>query len=127
MTKPIMPALTDDKVLRHVKVGKYKLLLWDTGRHRQPNHSALGYAFYELPEVPLFIGEDFGCPSNTPIDSDECLRSLLGFLTLRPGDTDPEYFEEYSPDQLDFCATEAEELAYLYADDEAPEPFEDIE
>lgn len=34
------------------------------------------------------------CAPGTPIDSDECLRNILGFLTLRPGNTDPDYFDE---------------------------------
>jgi hypothetical protein len=46
------------------------------------------------------------------IDSDQCVRAILGFLTLRPGDTDAEYFENYNQEQLDFCAQHAEALSY---------------
>jgi hypothetical protein len=59
----------------------------------------------------LFSGADYGCSPMHAIDSDETLRSLLGFLTLRPGDTDAEYFKDYTQDQLDFCSGDAESLS----------------
>jgi hypothetical protein len=45
------------------------------------------------------------------IDSDKAVGSLMGFLTLRPGDTDSEYFESYTPEQMHFAETHAEALA----------------
>lgn len=45
------------------------------------------------------------------IDSDRALAALLGFLTLRPGDTDDEYFEHYTAVQREYCAQHAETLA----------------
>jgi hypothetical protein len=59
----------------------------------------------------LFEGEDFACSPCHAIDSDECIASLMGFLTLRPGDTDAEYFESYTPQQIDYCEQHAEALA----------------
>lgn len=38
------------------------------------------------------------------------MGALLGFLALRPGDTDAEYFERYTPEQLDFAAEHGDEL-----------------
>jgi hypothetical protein len=43
-------------------------------------------------------------------DSDATIASLMTFLTLRPGDTDAEYFESYTPAQLDYCSHHAEAL-----------------
>lgn len=61
--------------------------------------------------VTIFQGEDFsGSPMNAD-DADETVAALLGFLTLRPGDTDADYFENYTPAQLDFCAQHAEALS----------------
>lgn len=45
--------------------------------------------------VVLFTGEDFCSSPMDADDSDASVASLLGFLTLRPGDTDRDYFEEY--------------------------------
>ncbi len=35
----------------------------------------------------------------------------MGFLTLRPGDTDPDYFEDYTPEQHAYCDAHAEALS----------------
>jgi len=59
----------------------------------------------------LFEGSDFGPSPMHAVDSDETVAALLGFLTLRPGDTDAEYFENYTDDQRTFCDQHAETLA----------------
>ena len=56
----------------------------------------------------LFHGDDFSSPHFW--SEEQVLYSLLGFLTLKPGDTDAEYFATYTPDQLEWandCACEA--------------------
>jgi hypothetical protein len=50
------------------------------------------------------------------VDTDATVTGVLAFLSLRPGDTDPEYFEGYTPEQLAFARTEGENLA-LYLED----------
>ena len=59
----------------------------------------------------LFEGEDFRCSPLHGHDSDEAVRALMTFLTLRPGDTDREYFDKYTPEQLEYCSEHAEALA----------------
>jgi hypothetical protein len=63
----------------------------------------------------LFDGVDF-CPSPMYADdSDKAIAALLGFLTLRPGDTDEDYFADYTPEQLAYCDLHAETLlCYVY-------------
>lgn len=64
--------------------------------------------------VEVFAGSDFsGSPMHAD-DSDDTVRCLMGFLTLRPGDTDSEYFENYTPEQLAFCDAHAEALQCCY-------------
>ena len=105
--------------LRHVRMeataGRaFELKLYETDRtdrHGQP------YLAYELtgPEGELiFSGEDFRPSPLSAIDSDSTLRALLGFLTLRPGDTDADYFEGYTERQMRFVDEDAENLC-LYA------------
>ncbi len=53
-------------------------------------------------QEPLFSGNDFGCSPLHAVDSVYTLCALLNFLTLRPGDTDREYFEGYTPRQMDW-------------------------
>ena len=64
----------------------------------------------------IFEGADFsGSPMHAD-DSDQAVASLLTFLSLRPGDTDPDYFDDYTPEQLAFARAEGENLA-LYAEE----------
>lgn len=38
---------------------------------------------------------------------------MLTFLSLRPGDTDRDYFDRYTPEQLDWARAHGEELSWL--------------
>jgi hypothetical protein len=44
------------------------------------------------------------------IDSDDAVKSVMGWLTLRPGDTDSDYFADYTAEQMAFCEQHAETL-----------------
>jgi hypothetical protein len=93
----------------------FALTLWDTGRTE--NHgfmSGKNILRYRLSTRgrPLFQGENFACSPLHAIDSDATVRAIMGFLTLRPGDTDAEYFTDYTPAQTTFCEQHAEYLAY---------------
>ena len=125
-----IPAIGNDRALRNVLLGDtgYRLFTWDTYRTDRYGKSVLGYAFYEPgKDMPLFSGEDFHCAPGFPIDSDKALRSLLGFLTLKPGDTDPEFFADYTEEQRAFCERDAEQLqqwGFESCDVDDPEEWE---
>jgi hypothetical protein len=114
------------EILRDVNVDGYRLITWDTPNRCSTGQWQIGYAFYEPGnEDPLFIGEDCGVSPMHTVDSDEALRALLGFLTLKPGDTDQEYFDAYTPRQLAWCKSKAEELqewGFEQTDSEDPLP-----
>lgn len=76
-----------------------QLTLWDTYRTDRLGKSVLRYELTELGNV-LFEGSDFACSPMHGVDSDETILSLMNFLTLRKGDTDREYFDSYTPEQL---------------------------
>lgn len=60
----------------------------------------------------LFAGDDY-CPSPLHAsDSDASMLGLLAFLTLRPGDTDAEYFAGYSEEQKAFASDHGEALYF---------------
>jgi hypothetical protein len=110
------------EVIRRVRLAPYRkgmgprfaLTVWDTGRI-VGGKCQLGYRLNEVNgnrRSTLFEGEDFRCSPLHAIASDETMGALLGFLTLRPGDTDPEYFADYTPQQLEFCDQHAESLAW---------------
>lgn len=95
----------------------HALRTWDTGRTRN-GRTCIGYELRDPAGDVLFRGADFRPSPMHADDADETLRGLLGFLTLRPGDTDREYFAEYSERQRAFSeSSECEYLAFLYSDD----------
>jgi len=118
-----MTTLTGKDVVRRVRFSPYRtghgptfsLTVWDTQRMHSPGKSLLGYRLTMREPgkrpVELFTGEDFGCAPSHCIDSDETVAALMGFLTLRPGDTDKGYFAGYSPQQLEYCDHHAEALS----------------
>jgi hypothetical protein len=124
------------EIIRRVRFKPYRkgqgpiftLTVWDTGqRWRDTAKWLLGYRLTMKEMVPastlasladqkairtiLFEGEDFGCSPMHAIDSDEAVEGIMAFLTIRPGDTDSEYFEGYTQEQLDYCSQHAEALA----------------
>ncbi len=111
-------------LLRSVALDGYRLDLWDTDRSRSDGKSLLGYRLSKGEGDTVFEGEDFGCSPLHAVDSDETVRALLGFLTLRPGDTDREYFAGYSARQWAFVESDAESLS-LYACEELGMPLQD--
>lgn len=108
----------------------FTLETFDTFKTDSLGKSILAYRFtqYRSPsnEKIIFEGEDFHCSPCTAIDSDDCLRSLLSFLTLRKGDTDDECFEDYTPEQIKFSEQYAETLS-LYAYEDNPQPWDETD
>lgn len=106
----------------------FRLKTWDTGRTGLGDKSLLGYRL-SIGETKdqnvlgnpavwtvLFEGEDFGCSPMHAIDSDETIAAIMGFLTLRPGDTDAEYFDDYTDQQREYCDQHAEALSCNVSD-----------
>lgn len=106
-------------MLRHVLIDGYDLRTYDTTRTDGRGCTRIAYELRRPDGFLLFSGADFcGSPMNAD-DSDENLRALLCFLTLRPGDTDAEYFEDYTSEQRAFCEGDAEALS-MWSMDDAP-------
>ena len=81
------------------------------------------YEFYVNDKL-IFSGNDY-CPSPMWIPKNgwydtlpmKAVKDLLAFLTLQPGDTDPDYFKDYTKEQLEFCQSDlAEEIKLLIMD-----------
>jgi hypothetical protein len=115
----------DYDLIRHVEFDGYTLKLYDTGKqYPQPFvKDRLAYEMFSPSGELLFTGEDFGNSPMHAIDSDDTLRSLLGFLTLKPGDTDADYFKDYTPRQMEFAESEAEDLFMWHVDPEKGEDW----
>jgi hypothetical protein len=105
---------------------KWKLELWDTGRRSFGafGRCYLGYRLTSPEGAVLFEGDDYSPVPSLAIDSDESLRGLCGFLFLRPGDTDDEYFENYTPEQLEFARSSECEALAMYGLEDIEDPWE---
>ena len=93
---------------------RFILRTWWTHYRDSRGQEVLGYELVQREagkSVVLFTGEDFATSPLHAIDSVATAESLMGFLTLRPKDTDAEYFSDYTPEQLDFCSAHAESLS----------------
>lgn len=100
----------------------FTLVMWDTHRtmygksllgYRLTMHHSINYAHVKTRYVKrdvVFEGEDFGCSPMHSIDGDESVEACMSFLTLRPGDTDADYFDNYTPEQMEYCQLYAEDL-----------------
>lgn len=83
-----------------------------TGDRLYLPQTRMSYKFWHRGQL-IFSGDDFGCSPLHAIDSIECVASMLHFLSLRPGDTDKEYFDSYSPAQLEWANQWGEELSLI--------------
>ena len=90
----------------------FALTMWAEPRMDRRGQTIIGYRLTQShPRRVLFEGTDFtGSPLHAD-DSNQTVGALLGFLTLRPGDTDADYFAQYTPAQTEFCEQHAEALA----------------
>jgi hypothetical protein len=102
------------ELIRTWQGADYKLDLYDSGRVCN-GKSMLSYQFYHKEQL-VFEGDDFGCSPMYCIDSDNAVAALLHFLSLKPGDTDREYFEDYTEQQLEFARDCGDDL-YCYAEE----------
>lgn len=96
----------------------HRIDLTEAGYHDGRTYWA--YTLWEIrPDgeiVEVFDADDFGDPMMRvsgcgPEDADR-VRSLGSFLSLGEGDTDSEYFDSYTPDQLAWRDANAEHFGY---------------
>jgi hypothetical protein len=93
----------------------YRLELFETLAVNRYGKAVLAYRFFHRGRL-IFEGADFHCSPLHAVDADATVAALLHFMSLRPGDTDAEYFESYTPEQLAFARAEGENLA-LYVEE----------
>lgn len=107
----------DRDYLRQVVFDGYCLRTWETDERDDRGRNYIGYELIGTDGTVLFEDTDFSPSPAYAIDSDRALRSIIFFLTLRPGDTDDEYFKNYTPVQLAWAEEHGEELG-LWADED---------
>ncbi len=98
--------------------GDFALLMSEEPEGYSGNRKYYGYEL-RYKGTPIFQGSDYSpSPLHGP-HSKESIANLLGFLSVKPGDVDPEYFEDYTPDQMRFVTEHGEELSVHVYDLEA--------
>lgn len=114
----IMDELYRTVVLRPYVAGKpyWTLEIGNSGNGAWHYRERVGYRLTQRqrgqePTV-IFEGDDFRPSPMHSVDGDDAVTALMFFLTLRPGDTDAEYFENYTTEQLDFACEHGESLQF---------------
>lgn len=99
----------------------FELRLYDAGTDDE-GREVLRYVLSDLGWTEqsgrrLFVGSDYKPSPLDAVDSQESIAGLLGFLSLREGDTDSEYFDGYDDRQIAWRDSERSELLQLIANE----------
>lgn len=92
----------------------YRLDCWWSGKTDGPR-AVVAYVL-RANNTTIFSGEDYKPSPMYGPDSTGAIADLLGFLSCKPGDTDAEFFANYTREQLAFAEAHGEELA-LWSND----------
>lgn len=90
----------------------FRLDLFETNRSDWRGQPFVRYKFRHKGKL-IFKGEDFSGSPMHSIDGDASVCAILWFLSMRPGDTDREYFDHYTARQLAWCIAYGEKLSCL--------------
>lgn len=103
---------------------RFRLDIWNTGEHREGKAQLAYRLCCEQPGqggqvwLIVFAGEEFFPGLGLALDDDQVLADILGFLSLKPGDIEDDYFtrHEYTLWQIAFAEASGEELSIWSAD-----------
>jgi hypothetical protein len=123
----VMGGIDPDRILRAVVIDGYTVITWDTYSRREgTGHNYIGYRLVSPDGKVLFEGDRLGVPAGKAIDSDYTIKQVLSWLTLKPGDTDDEYFAGHTEDQLNWAQGEDAERLSIYGIEDEPVKFDDL-
>lgn len=98
-----MQPLTKIEILNHNDFAAVLLLTNGYSLYTlYPGGDHLHYYFFDRKDNIIFSGSDYKPAPRYNIDGVESLVSLLGFLCVRRGDTDNEYFKNYTQAQIEW-------------------------
>lgn len=99
------------EVLRAVDSGDLRLEIIEAGGEVSHDPGALGYVLTDRGTV-IFAAADFRPSPLHAVDSDRTVEALAEFLALKPGDTDDEYFANYTQRQQFWVAGDGPRKLY---------------
>ena len=100
---------------------RFRLELFDVGKTDKTGKFAVGYRLRQIDapwEGETIIFDSLAGETDTyvyvrcPIDSDRAVESVMGFLTLRRGDADADWFDGYTEAEMSFAEVHAEAVAH---------------
>lgn len=118
MNTPLAPA----RYTHTNQHGTYELVLTDLHKLTSEGKTTVSYTLRKEGGPVIFQGADLHPGMGIPPTGPVAASHLLAFLTLRPGDTDDEYFDDYTSEQMAFRDSEAEDL-WLWQAELTPEEF----
>lgn len=93
---------------------RYILTLFDPNDHDSAGRWGVAYTLHRVTAAGrelLFDSDANGIAyAHLAVDSDERAHDTMKWLTLKPGDTDRDFFDKYTPDQLAWATSHAEGL-----------------
>lgn len=101
------------QAIRTWNCGKYTLDIYDVDDEK--DRTRVGYRFFYDDEL-IFEGDNYRISVFDKKDDDATIATLLSFLSLRKGDTNKEYFDNYTEKQLAFSEEHGEELSIIIYD-----------
>ncbi len=106
----------------------FSLKLFDTGKADRRGKSILAYELFDENHGrgPVFQGADFHCSPLHDRASDATVADVLGFLSLRPEDSDSERFASYTAKQLVWCEERGADLAVVAEQFEQRQQWRDL-
>lgn len=99
------------EVLRAVDSGDLRLELIEPDGEIRHDSGALGYVLTDR-GTAIFAAADFRPSPLHAVDSDRTIEALAEFLALKPGDTDDEYFANYTQRQQFWAAGDGPSKLY---------------
>lgn len=128
-----IPEVDHSSVLRNVRIesplrdhAPLRLMTWDTGKTYEPWRTRIGVALYRGDESEPLIVSYFGMGMGKTIDGDESLVVALSTVCMRQGDTDAEFFADYTPRALEWAESyecEVLQCDASNAEDDSDESF----
>lgn len=102
----------EKELIRTLRLNGTTLRIYDNFSFSHGGRYNLAYEF-KVGRKVIFSGSDFCASPLHAVDSLATAYSLLSFLCLRPGDTDKEYFEEYTKEQMEWAKSDKCEYLQL--------------
>ena len=121
-TDPRWEEREDADFMRGLRSGDFLLELYQLNQFQSSgSHENIGYRLIDDTVEHLgvvFDGHDVGIPRGSCLDSAGSFESVLGFLSMKKGDVEEEYWKEhgYTPKQLEWRDARAEELSKVQLD-----------